>query len=131
RLTLRPKEPIWSLLPMTESGYDIALRLATHLMQCASLAHGRIASPPKIIDRVVTWNIGTLTIMLRVETDEVYLAGTDWQAGIQPKGAIKLTGAVAGNVDDEWIAVKYREMLTLVIAACTEQKYVQGGETNV
>jgi hypothetical protein len=106
-----------------------ARKLAAHLIQCAALVYGN-DSEPIIIEKVVTWTIGDLTIMIGKNND-VYVAGRDWRFIFKANGAIQLTGTAMGDAPDQEIMMRYRELLALIIGVCTIEKGFEGDDIDV
>jgi hypothetical protein len=111
--------------------YERAERIASHMLMCAGIVYNRRIKPPKIIDQIMTWNVGAFTVMLNTENEEVLVSGGAWELVLKPGGQISLTGKIAGDVQNAHMAITYRELLTLVVALCTTPQELQVGETHV
>jgi hypothetical protein len=115
----------------TDSGHDYAVQMSTHFLHCACMAYNEPIPNPKLIDACVTWSVGDFTIMLNGRTDEVMFAGTSWQITVNRKGNITINGQLSGSYPDGTIAVRQRELLAVVIGACTLSQELPKGKSDV
>lgn len=112
-------------------GHDYAVQMSTHFLHCACMAYNKPIPIPRLIDTCVTWSVGDFTIMLNPQTDEVMFAGASWQLIVDHDGNITINGQVLGSRPTGAIAVRQRELLALVIGACTLSPELPKGKANV
>lgn len=103
---------------MAENRHDESIKLFTHFVRSAAHAYGVKRHPPKLLNGRLTWNVESFTVMLNVETDDVYVSGASWTMVIKADESYEMEGSLR----EDNVAVGPRELLALIVASCVTEK---------
>jgi hypothetical protein len=93
-----------------------AEHLASHIMAAIASAYSVKESPPKLLNRRMTWNIEHMSVMLNFDTDDILVCGKEWTATIRPDQSFSIEGVLESGT----VRLDLREILALVIGCCRQ-----------
>jgi len=106
-------------------GLTHAADAAARLLKAAQIVYGTTDAEmnARVIEpHHISWRVGAFTVMLNIENDHIFVAGSNWAADVDVEGNnLTLNGEVKGDDLDGTITIGVREFFSLVIAGAAIQ----------
>ena len=102
-----------------------AVRSVQRLLKAAQIVYDLNAADleARVIDEhSAAWHVGDFTVILKVNTNQLFVSGSNWSATVDCSGeAMSLSGLMNGDPDNGSVTIKTREFFALVIASAAIQ----------